>query len=612
MSSLAIFETKEVMRLDSEENHIICLPALKDAPLITRDKRLLLGALLSAIALAALCLPFGASQAIRPPSLLTRVINVEEYGLLTYNDTFMISRFDLETSEENLTFTFTVPKDYVERMVTVPEPFTFSLSGSSGDSLFTVSNVSGSLVVSSSRSSLLGQVIGDYVNFSLAYRFLIKPEQFSWSLKNLTFPLKFSATFPARLFSVNITVPLGNLFSTPPFFERQDLAGRTVVYTPYASEEAQSFATLSLILNSYITPFTISHVYLTISLDPLLGLSAEEGFAVRSDPLNPQSTVPWFPITDQATDIWARDVIGPIASQVTVVPNSSVKAVLIEPRIELGNGGNYTFFICYKLPMSNFTNRDGDLVTIKHPTSWNYTLFVYDYVLTVNLPTGGEIESISIAGGKLDNIEYPSPGVARVQLRNLPMDVLGSDLVIAINYPLLWAGYTPSVFVFVVGATLLGAYYAVLRKPAKPEKPEAEPSAELASEVSRSIKRSMALFSQIQELELRYFEGDIHRREFKGLHQKLRSDLERALPGVRDASRKLSGTSSYYAGKLRNYESLWAELQAKHASQREVGFGYLNKKISRATYSELADRYSREISVTLAKIRSLLEEFPAS
>jgi hypothetical protein len=570
-----------------------------------------LGALISLIALTAVSFPWGLSQGISQPSILRRVVRIEEYPLVSYNDTFMISKSDIERAGVT-SFNFTVPEAYASRIVSLPKPFSISVFGVVNSDLFTLTEESGALVLTTSPTSLLGLVQGDYVNFSIAYRLVIPAEQYSIQVKNVTFPLKFTTSLPVHFFSANISVPQGKLEETPAYFEKRDLGNRTVAYMSYPVEETQSFSLFSIMLNSYPANFTAFTQYRAIVLDSLFGLAVEEGYAARSDPLEPQSVIPPLYITNQATEISAKDLIGPVTFQVNVIANSSLKAVSVTPRFSLAAGGNYTFFIDYKIPASNFTSRNGDTLTIKVPASSNYSMLVTNYTITLNLPTGAKVERIELGQVALQGLEILSSGVARVSVKNLPLDVLSQNLTITVNYPLLWTGYTPSALVFVLGAVLLGTYYTVLRKPAEAEKVEAAPSLKLAAEVAHSIKKSVALFSQIQELETRYYEGDINRKEFRGLHQKLRSDLERALSEVHDSSRKLIGVSSQYGSRLRNYDGLWAELQAKHASQREVGFGYLNRKISRAAYSELSERYSREISDTVSKIRSLLESFPAS
>jgi hypothetical protein len=73
-------------------------------------------------------------------------------------------------------------------------------------------------------------------------------------------------------------------------------------------------------------------------------------------------------------------------------------------------------------------------------------------------------------------------------------------------------------------------------------------------------------------------------------------------------SKKLRETSPQYASKIKTLEALQIELVARHASLREIGFNYLNKKIPRTTYEELSSKYSGEISSVVSRIRGLLEE----
>ena len=568
--------------------------------------------LISALTIGALSVPPGLSQVVRSPSILRRVISIEDYGLISYNDTYMISTYDLERTENFTWFTITIPSPYAQGIVTLPKAFTFNVIGSPGANPFNVSETSGAMVIRVQRAILLSLLKGGYVNFTIAYRLILSIEQIASQLKNVTVPLKFTTDLPVRFFQANVSVPIDEYWATPGYFEQQNISGRMVFYMPYPIEQEQEFSLLSLTISSYITSFYVSEIYKTISFDPLFGLYVEEGFSFYSNPLSPQTVIPPMYITDQATDVTARDLIGMLTPTVATVPNSTFKSVTIDPRISLSAGGNYTFFVKYKVPAANFTSRDGDKLTIKVPASCNYTPLVKEYILTINLPTGAKVESANIAGAEIQNLEPTSSSVVQAAVKNLPYDVLETSLVMTIDYPILWVGYTPSALIFIAGAVMLGAYHTILRKPTGAEKPEAEASTGLAAEISRSIRKSIALFSQVQELEIRHFEGDISRKEFRGLHQKLRSDLDRALAEVRDASRRITTTSSYYAGRLRSYESLWAELQAKHASQREVGFGYLNRKISKAAYAELSERYSREISDTISKIRALLEDFPSS
>jgi hypothetical protein len=574
---------------------------------------MLLSALISVLVIGTLLVPFGASQATRAPSVLRRIISIEEYGIISYNDTYMISSYDLEKAANMSLFTITIPGVYAQGLVMLPAPFTFKVVGSpeSPAGLFNVSEAPEATLITVRRDSLLGLLKEGYVNFTVAYRLIVSPEQIASQLKNITFPLRFTTDLPVHFFMANISIPADKWWETPGYFDKQNISGRVVFYMPYPVEQEQKFSLLSLTIGSYITSFYVSRMSKTVSFDPLLGLSIEEGFSVYSNPRNPQSVIPPVYITSQATDVEARDLIGLLTPSIVSVPNSTVKAVSITPRVSLANGGNYTFFVKYKIPAANFTSRDGDKLTIKVSASCNYTSLVREYILTINLPTGARVESANMAGAEIQDLESVSSRVVQATIKNLPYDVLETSLVLTINYPILWVGYTPSALIFVAGAIVLGAYYTVLRKPAEPEKPEVEGAAKLAADASRAMRKSIALYSQVQELETRYFEGDINRKEFRGLHQKLRSDLDRALSEVRDATRRLTAASPHYAGRIRSYESLWAELQAKHASQREVGFGYLNKKISRAAYAELSERYSREISSTISKIRSLLEEFPS-
>jgi len=548
----------------------------------------------------------------RSPSILRRVISIEDYGLISYNDTYMISTYDLERTENFTWFTITIPNAYAQGLVTLPKPFTFNVIGSPDANPFNVSETSGAMVIRVQRTSLLSLLKGGYVNFTIAYRLILSLEQVASQLKNVTVPLRFTTDLPVRFFQANVSIPLNNYWETPGYFEKQNISGRMIFYMPTPVEQEQKLSLLNFNIGSYITSFYVSEIYKTVSFDPLFGLYVEEGFSFYSNPLSPQTVIPPVYITNQATDVTVRDLIGMLTPTIATVPNSTLKSVTIDPRIRLSAGGNYTFFVKYKIPATNFTSRDGDKLTIKVPASCNYTALVKTYLLTIDLPPGGKVESVNLAGADVANLQSISSGVVQATVRNLPFDMLSASLVLTINYPILWVGYTPSALIFIAGAVVLGAYYTILRKPTGAETPEVEESTGLAAEVSRSIRKSIALFSQVQELEIRYFEGDINRKEFRGLHHKLRSDLDRALAEVRDASRRLTATSSYYAGRLRSYESLWAELQAKHASQREVGFGYLNRKISKAAYAELSERYSHEISDTVSKIRSLLGDFPSS
>ncbi|HYA22186.1 MAG TPA: hypothetical protein VEG31_03330, partial [Thermoproteota archaeon] len=161
----------------------------------TSYSRIAFGALITLITLTGAYFPRVVSQGISYPSLLTRVVRIEEYPLISYNDTFTISKSDIEKAG-NTSFNFTIPKAYADDIVSLPKPFSVSVFGVENSDLFMPTEESGALILTTSSTSLLGLAQGNYVNFSIAYRIVIPAEQYAIQLKNVTFPLKFATSLP--------------------------------------------------------------------------------------------------------------------------------------------------------------------------------------------------------------------------------------------------------------------------------------------------------------------------------------------------------------------------------------------------------------------------------
>jgi len=573
---------------------------------------LTLGYVICLVVMISTALPLVQPQALSRPSVLRRIINVEANGLITYTDHYSLSKFSLVEKVQQPTLYIKLPVPYADQLVQYPSPFEFIELPTGQQNPFNITRETDGIKITASKDALALGVEGQFVNFSVRYRFFSKPIVVYSVVRNITVPLSFENNLPVDFFSINLTVPANTLIGTPNaswnFFDRLDTAEYTLLWQSPSIHSPSEFDVVTLELVMAVSQIKVLSVSKIVKFDPLAGLYVEEGYQISTDPYAAVSDLPPVLLPVGAYDVGARDLIGELKDTgIVPVANTTRSYAKVTRRIRLDMGANYTFFVTYGLPLSNYTTRKGDIVTITIPVASNYTDFAESYNLSVQLPIGAKLISIELMNSKLTDVVQQGDTYS-VQEKYLTEDVIEKNLIITFSYSPLWAGYTPSMVLFTSGLVILGVYYVHTKKGGPLGEEVLEPGVALASELAHTIRKRLAIESQIEELELRYFEGQISRREFRSIHQTLRSDLDKRNAEVTNLSKRLREVSPQYANRIKTLEGLQIELRARHASLREIGFNYHNKKIPRSTYEELSSRYSGEISDVVSKIRAILEE----
>jgi len=562
-----------------------------------------------------IAMPLAQSQRSTTISTLDRVISVEintQGAVATYTDHYSISKFSLVEEVQQSVLYVRLPNPYARQILEYPSSFEFKELPKAQQNPFNITKEAGGIKLAASRDSLVLGAEGAYVNFSISYRMFLRSEVVGSNLRNITLPMTLEGNFPIEIFSVSITLPanmlVGNTNASWNFFERLDVANYTLIWQKPSFHNASELLTTSLQLQAQSSNIVIPAIIKNLKFDPFTGLHVEEGYYVNTDKYASVSDLPSILLPVGAYDVGSRDLIGALKDTgIVPVANTSRSYAKVSPRIRLFYGTNYTFFVSYRLPLANYTTRVDDIVTVTIPLASNYTDFAEHYSLKVELPIGAKLMSVEFMDKKLNAVVQQGDTYSS-ELSYITRNIMDMPLKVTFSYSPLWAGYTPSMILFASGLVLLGAYYARSKRLEPLVAEGAEPRTTLADDLVHVAKKQLALQSQIEELELRYFEGQVSRREFRSMYENLKGDLDRRTAEMAAMSKKLRERSPQYNAKMSAFEGLQTDLRARHASLREIGFNYLNKKIPRSTYEELSPKYSEEITGVVSKIRAFLEE----
>ncbi|MBO3762593.1 MAG: hypothetical protein JTT16_03805 [Candidatus Brockarchaeota archaeon] len=503
-----------------------------------------------------------------------------------------------------------LPSDFANRIISFPKNFSF------------YSNVNVTVKLKESNNgtsfSILLPPVSQYpnlfyYNLSISYRLFLKPETQGYVF-NVSLPYSFETNFKVDAFSVEIYSQKGTFISVPQEFNLVSSNTTDIIYKSSIVSNNMSFKKVEL-LQSY--NFKNNYIYKaftkTIQINPLLGIKVSDKYSIQTSPLlmafgGQAIPLPTVYLPRWIQSVHTEDALGPIDFSQSYVANTSLIAINTKSRFSLMPGSNYSFITVYFIPLQN-TSRNGDLWEIVVPFSSNVSQVLPYFDLEISLPIGASLRAITINDTSI-NFKEVSLGKYEAQIKNL---FIGSSptstMKVLVNYPILWAGYPISMLVLLSGLFVFAVYYVskikvrsqkVQEKITKKEYPE-------ISQLKKVLRSYLDDYMRITELEYRYFEGKISRREFKSVHDKMRGDIGRY---EREISRLLStirGSYPEFTAKIKNVENLVLSLQTKGASFREMGTSYINKRIMKESFKEYAKKTIDEITELVDKIRSEAE-----
>lgn len=534
---------------------------------------------------------------------------------IVYDDTTFIANYEDNFSfptdllpSYNYELKINLPSDFAERIISFPKNFSF------------VSNVNVTVKLEKSNNGASFSILLppenyyqnlSYYNLSIRYRIFLKPETQGY-IFNVSLPYSFETNFKVDAFNVEIYSKKGTFISQPPGFNLVSTNTTDIIYKSLIVSSNMSFEKVEL-LQSY--NFENNYIYKmftkSIQINPLLGIKVSDKYSIQVSPLlmafgSQSIPLPTVYLPRWVQSVHAEDALGSIDSSLSYVANTTLIAISAKSRFNLMPGSNYSFIVVYYIPLQN-TSRNGDLWEITVPFSSNVSQVV-PFNLEISLPVGASLKAITIDDTSINFKEVDS-GRYEAQINNLFINSSPTlTMKLLINYPVLWTGYSVSMMVLLSGLFIFAVYYTskikvgqkVQEKVTKKEYPE-------ISQLKKVLRSYLDDYTRIIELEYRYFEGKISRREFKNIYDNMKGDVSRY---ERETSRLFSTIRGNYpelATKIKNVEDLVLSLQSKNASFREMGVSYISKRITKESFKEHAEKAVNDIMELIAKIRSEVE-----
>jgi len=536
---------------------------------------------------------------------------------IVYDSTTFVAKY-----EDNLSFPTDVlpnynyelkinlPSNFAERIISFPKNFSFS-SNVNATVKLEKSNDGASFSILLPSASYYPNL--SFYNLSISYRLFLKPEVQGY-IFNVSLPYSFETNFKVDAFAVEIYSQKGTFISPPPEFNLVSTNTTDIIYKSSIIASSMKFEKVELLQsynleNNYIYKgFTKS-----IQINPLLGIEVSDKYSIQVSPLLMALGSQAIPLPAVYLPRWvqsahAEDALGPLDSSLSYVANTTLMAISAKSRFNLMPGSNYSFMAVYYIPFQN-TSRKGDLWEITIPFASNVSQVVPYLDLEISLPIGASLRTITINDTSV-NFKEVGSGKYEVNIKNLFIgNSPTSTMKVVISYPILWTGYSVSMMVLMSGLFVFIVYYASKIKIGSQKVEEKVTTKEYpeVSQLKKVLRNYLDDYTRMIELEYRYFEGKISRREFKSIYDKIKGDISRY---EREASHLFStvrGNYPEFTAKTKNIENLVLSLQAKSASFREMGTSYIGKRITKESFKEHAEKAVDEITDLIAKIRSEVE-----
>lgn len=537
---------------------------------------------------------------------------------ITYDATTFIARYEDNFSfptdvlqNYNYELKVTLPNNFSERIMSFPENF----------SLISKINVSVKLEKTSSGTSFVISLPPEshypnlaYYNFTIGYRLFLKPKEQGYFF-NVSIPYSFETNFKVDAFAVEIYSSKGTFLSSPPEFNVASTNTTDMFYKGIVISRNMDFMFVNILQSYNFENYYVFKAFIkTIQVNPILGIKVSDKYSIQVNPLMlafGSTTIPlpaiYLPRWIQG--IYAEDSLGPIDSSLSYVANTTLVAVNAKSRFNLMPSSNYSFSVVYYIPFQN-TSRKGDLWEITIPFSSNVSQVIPYFELEFSLPVGASLKTVTINETNV-NFREISPGKYETQITNFFVGPsFNSTVKVLVNYSILWAGYPIGMIVLLFGLFVFAVYYTSKIKvrgyTVQEEKVSRREYPEI-TQLKKVFRNYLDDYSRMIELEYRYFEGKISRREFKSVFDKIKGNVNGYEREISRLLKNIRGNYPELVTRTKNVENLVLNLQAKSASFREMGLSYMSKRITKESFSEHAEKTVTEITDLIVKIRSEVE-----
>lgn len=395
----------------------------------------------------------------------------------------------------------------------------------------------------------------------------------------------------------------------PRFFSYLDSSNKTIIEQSAVTYSAPVTCKVKITVGKL--PDIVSRIlYKRLKLDQLLNLYVEDGYSLNFKTYIPEEIVVTVPLG--AHEIRTRDLIGYLEHTLKVDTNSSKALVSVKPRYAAWSAlssynNNYTFFISYKMDLGSKLVYSEGKFTLSSDIMTSFSNFSRSARIEIYLPLGANLLN-SVLVNKLPPISTKEgDGFHYFEISNATNLTLEGTVSFEFYYSLLWAGYVPGVMTGLIGLIIIAVIFPLKHKKKGLLEKGVAIDHSLKEEFAKEYINILDTHKLIQDLEKDFILGNVSRRDYRSKQELLNSKLSASSKSLLQLRARLQELGPPTTDSLKELDALESELQEARNSLREMRALFVNRKISKKSYSELSEKYSREINELTDRIIDLLK-----
>ena len=541
---------------------------------------------------------------------IIHTVKINDYGLVTINDTLKLSSKDENVVLQNFSMGF--PFKYGANL-----DYCFAYDASNPDERFEVELDVGL----GGRIGFYGVNVvfpepgvnisnGESYNLTVVFIFSNLVSYETEVLFNLTFPIYPSLTQNALLCNVTVILPSDVNCTLNPFEEKKLDFNRTTLdrsqVLKHAAFNLTSFQNEPALLKFSTIAYTFNlinadEIKREIKLDQWGGIHLSDFYHITNKGFSMNYIAVSLP--KGAYDVSARDEIGNVSVSLGEGNTSTYPNATINFRTDLEKNNATSFTVTYHLPWKEYVNqydwRDYNLTfTFLEQFGWT----IRKLAVSLTLPEGAEFETLSV-NELVDKLVLRGLDFTHIVEKSVfqetitftffnvtPLHDLNFNLTY--GYLVFWASFYPTLWmgVLVIVACAIALIWRAPRPPPVPIVPV--PTEDLRGFVEAYEGKTRILL-ELESMEEKLRKGRIPRRRYKVRKKMLEgrlSTLSRDLTSLRDKIRAAGGR---YANIMRQIEVAETMLEGAETEIRRVEARYRRGEISKGAYGRLLQEYHR-------------------
>ena len=316
------------------------------------------------------------------------------------------------------------------------------------------------------------------------------------------------------------------------------------------------------------------------------------------------------PVLDGATNIQARDKVGPL----DVEFNSSDGNLFawIEPRLALLNGSKWEFTIFYWVDESLYVNRDGNRdLDFSTPI---FPLFVETLQVRIVLPEGSDV--IELMEDARVHEDDQGIHVTQSYENILPSEQKNVNLI----YELGNTGSSLAVplgLVVLLVVSIAAVYYLRIRKGRTPREPRRAPQTQIEVEeeveelgveaLIRRYNERAEILRELVNLDTDYSEEKISRGDYERRSAEIARRTSRISTSLRELEASVRIENQETEQQVKNLKRVFSGLSKLENDLRNLENRYNAGRISRRNYYDRRNRTSRRRNEILIRVERILK-----